>query len=257
MQTTDSLYAMGDLRGLGAQLRKGGWGDREHLRLALIAYVARGRSDEGSARSYWRTALGTIVGDAAKLRELGQLASAWGWNNEQMTVLAKVFEIDPSDRGTFDELMNHNRAEGRTSELVSVLNAYLSANPGDQEQRCGLAYYSMLSGLNVSRAYVTAQETYLAAPDNPRRQLVYAFALWKQKRLQEAWDVLQKVQTSEPGLVPPPLLRAAVLADMERAEDAANELKSFDPSKALPEETNLAAVVASKVKNDARVSRVN
>ena len=44
-----------------------------------------------------------------------------------MVVLSKVFEIDPSDRGVFEELMNHNRAEGRTPELVSVLNAYLSA----------------------------------------------------------------------------------------------------------------------------------
>lgn len=257
MQTTDSLYAMGDLRGLGAQLRKGGWGEREHLRLALIAYVARGRSDEGSARSYWRTALGTVVGDAAKLRELGQLASGWNWRDEEMVVLGKVFEIDPSDRDAFEELMTHNRAAGRTAELVSVLNAYLSTNPGDQEQLCGLAYYRMLSGLNVARAYVTAQETYRAAPESPRRQLVYAFALWKQQRLAEAWEVLQKVETDETGLVPTPLLRAAVLADMERAEDAADELKSFDSSKALPEEARLAAVVASKVKREVRVSHVN
>jgi hypothetical protein len=153
--------------------------------------------------------------------------------------------------------MGHNRAEGRTAELVSVLNAYLSANPGDQEQRCGLAYYSMLSGLNVARAYVTAHETYLAAPDNPRRQLVYAFALWKQRRPQDAWDILAKIQTSELGLVPTPLLRAAVLVDMDRGVDAAAELKHFDAEKALPEEANLATMVASKVKVDARVTHVN
>jgi hypothetical protein len=248
---------MGDLSGLGAQLRKGGWGESEHLRLSLISYVARGRSDEGSARSYWRTALGTAVGDAPKLRQLGQLATAWGWKTEQMGVTSKVFEIDPSDRETFELLMSHYRAEGRTAELVSILNAYLSANPDDMDQRCGLAYYSMLSGLNVARAYVTAHEVYRGEPENHTRRLVYAFALWKQRRPEEAWDVLKSVGTDEVELVPAPLLRAVVLADMERSADAANELKAFDASKALPEEANLATVVASKVRADTRVSHTN
>ena len=255
MQTTDSLYAMGDLRGLGAQLRKGGWGESEHLRLALIAYVARGRSDEGSARSYWRTAMGTVAGNATKLRQLGELANAWQWRSEQMAVVSKVFEIDPSDRKAFEELMAHNRAEGRTAELVSVLTAYLSIKPDDQDQRSVLAYYSMLSGLNVARAYVTAHETYTASPKDPRRQLVYAFALWKQRRLEEAWELLEQVPAEQSGLVPVPLLRAAVLADMERREDAADQLKGFDASKALPEEARLATLVASKVKSEARVSQ--
>jgi hypothetical protein len=42
---------------------------------------------------------------------------------------------------------------------------------------------------------------------------------------------------------------------MERREDAADQLKEFDASKALPEEARLATLVASKVKSDARVSR--
>ena len=257
MQTANSLYAMGDLDGLGAQLRKGGWGDYEHLRLALIAYVSRGRGDAGGARSYWRTALGSAVGDAVKLRQLGELAANWKWRTEQIAVVSKVFEIDPSNREAFSELMTYWRGEGRTAELVSVLSAYLSAHPGDQEQLCGLAYYSMLSGLNVSRAYVTAQESYRAAPTDPNRQLVYAFALWKQRRPQEAWELLEKVEGGPGALVPAALLRAAVLADMERRADAADALKAFDASKALPEEASLATIVASKVRSDARVSRVN
>lgn len=255
MQTTDSLYAMGDLRGLGAQLRKGGWGEHEHLRLALIAYVARGRSDEGSARSYWRTAMGTVLGKSAELRQLGELASAWGWSDEQIGIVSKVFEIDPSNREAFEQLMTHYRSAGRTAELVSVLNAYLSINPGDQDQLSGLAYYSMLSGLNVARAYVTAHDSYRAAPNEPKRQVVYAFALWKQRRFQEAWEMLEKVKTDDPELVPLPLLRAAVLADLERGEEAAAQLKEFDQSKALPEESNLATLVASKVKSGDRVTQ--
>lgn len=257
MQTTDSLYAMGDLRGLGTELRKGAWGEREHLRYALIAYVARGRGDEPSSRSYWRSALGSAVGSAAKLNNLAELAAAWKWRNEQMAVVAKVFEIDPSNGDAFTELMSFYRSEGRTAELVAVLNAYLSTNPRDQDRICDLAYYSMLSGLNVARAYVTAHDSYRAAPQDPTRRLVYAFALWKQRRPQEAWELLEEMRTEQKDLVPAALLRAAVLADMERRADAADALKAFDATKALPEEASLAAVVASKLKTDPRVSKTN
>ena len=172
-------------------------------------------------------------------------------------MLSMVFEINPSNRDAFDLLMAYYRGEGRTAELVSILTAHLSANPDDVNQRCGLAYYSMLSGLNVARAYVTAHEVYRAAPEDHRRRLVYAFALWKQRRPEEAWDVLKNMKAEELELVPTPLLRAAVLADMERSADAADELKAFDASKALPEEANLATVVASKVRADTRVSKAN
>lgn len=254
MQTTDSLFAMGDLQGLGIQLRKGSWDDREHLRLALIAYVSRKRSDAAGAKSYWRTAIGSVGGDSRKLKELGALASAWQWRAERMEVLGRIYENDPSNRDAFAELIEYYRSVGRTAELVSILNAYLSAHPNDQTQQCGFAYYSMLSGLDVSRAYVTAQDTFNASPKDPVRRLVYAFALWKQKRPQEAWELLEAVRDQEDALVPASLLRAAVLADMERKADAAVALKTFDRSKALPEESTMAAVVASKLKTDRRVS---
>jgi hypothetical protein len=254
MQTTDSLYAMEDLAGLGTQLRKGAWAEHEHLRLALIAYVARGKKDDTTARSYWRTALGSAVGSATKLQDLAALASAWAWKAEKMSVVAKLYEFDPSDREAFDQLMSHYRTEGRTPELVAVLNAYCSAHPKDQDQRCTLAYYSMLSGLNVSRAYVTANEVYRSAPDDPRRKVVFAFSLWKQRRTQEAWDLLKDTPSVDGEFVPVALLKAAVLSDMDRKDEAAESLSAFDRSRALPEENTLATVVASKVKAEVRVS---
>lgn len=257
MQTSDSLFAMGDQRGLAAQLRKGGWNENEHLRLALIAYVSRARSDESAAKSYWRTAVGSVTGDEQKLKELSSLAAAWNWRAESMETLGRIYEINPSNTATFTELMNYYRAAGRTSELVTVLNAYISAHPNDQAQRCGFAYYSMLSGVNVSRAYVTAQESFNAAPNDPLRRMVYAFALWKQRRPQEAWELLEKASDEQEAIVPTALLRAAVLADMERRDDAAAALKTFDRTRALPEESTLATLVASKLKTDRRTLGLN
>jgi Uncharacterized enzyme of heme biosynthesis len=256
MQAADSLFAMGDVAGLSTHLRKGGWGEHEHLRLALIAYVSRQRGDESAARSYWRTAMGTAGTHRTRLQQLRAIASSWEWKNEAIDALARLYEGNPSNEEQFAELMRHYRAVGRTGDMVAVLNAYLSAHPGDQTQRCELAYYSMLSGLNLARAYVAAQEVYLAAPEDPRRRTVYAFSLWKQRRAKEAWDVLEQVSEAPSDLVPIALLRAAVLADMERREDAAEALQKFDPSRALPEEARIAALVEDKLKG-ARVSRVD
>lgn len=257
MQAADSLFAMGDFRGLGAQLRKGAWGEREHLRMALIAYVSRNRAEESGARSYWRTAIGSASGNPDKLAQLHSLATRWGWPAEKAEAGMRIYEANPGNTETFRELVSYYRANGRTAELVTLLNAYLSAHPADAAQRCELAYYSMLSGLNVTRAYVVAQEVYRAAPTDPTRQLVYAFALWKQRRPQEAWEILEKVNPGEATLVPGGLLRAAVLADMERRDDAASALENFDPKNALPEEAKIGVVVASKIRVDDRVSKAD
>jgi hypothetical protein len=257
MQAADSLLAMQDWRGLSALLRKGSWGEREYLRLALTTYVARHRSDESLARSYWRTAVGAAAGQPAKLDNLKALATAWNWSNERIDALAELYKSNPGDLTTFNELMNHYRAAGRTPELVGVLNAYLSMRPNDQGVRCEHAYYAMLSGLDLARAYVAAQETYKAAPEAPERRLVYAFALWKQRRTREAWELLEHTQPKSERLVPEALLRAAVLADLDRHDDAASALKGFDSNRALPEEARLAALVASRLREDSRVSRLN
>ncbi|HYP15801.1 MAG TPA: hypothetical protein VEQ65_01210 [Opitutus sp.] len=257
MQAADSLLAMGDIRGLGAQLRKGAWDDFEHLRLALVAYVSRQRAEENSARSYWRTAMGTAAGSADKLKHLESLASLWNWSGERAEALSRIYEGNPANKEAFTELITYYRSAGRTSELVSVLQAYLSAHPRDAAQQCSYAYYSMLSGLNVAQAYITARDVYQAAPREADRSLVYAFSLWKQRRPQEAWEILEHVEGAGSELVPAPLLRAAVLADMERRDDAKQALQTFQRQGALPEEATIATLVASKLNQPARVTHVN
>ena len=256
MRTADALVALGDLRGLRAQLSRMNWDQQDHLRLALIAYVAHSRQDEDEARSYWRTALGAAAGDPDRLRQLGALATHWNWQPEKMEALARVFGADPNDLATRNELMRYYRSTGQTSNLVAVLNAYLSAHPDDQAERCGFAYYSMLSGLNISQAYVIAKEAYDAEPGATLPRLVYAFALWKQRRPQEAWDLLEDVADHGPAVVPAPLLRAAVLADLNRRADAERSLGDFDATRALPEEATLATMLESRLKEFPRVSRL-
>jgi hypothetical protein len=67
---------------------------------------------------------------------------------------------------------------------------------------------------------------------------------------------LEQVGTDDSHLVPVILLRAAVLADIDRKEDAKRELQTFDAKNALPEEANLATVLRSRLKDDSRVTQV-
>ncbi len=257
MRTSDSLLAVGDLAGLAAQLRRSSWPDCEHLRFALTAYACRERGDDNGAQSYWRSAVAATGGDQEKLQELETLASHWRWRPEKMDVLNRIFAIDPSDPGTFKELMTYYRGAGRTAELVAVLDSYLSTHPLDEDRRAGFAYYCMLSGLDISRAYVAAREIYQADPNATERRLVYAFALWKQHRPREAWNLVEQLGPDPASLVPAALVRAAVLADMDRRQDAARMLQQFDRSNALPEEADLATMLVSRIKDEKQVSRLN
>lgn len=254
MQTSDALAATGDWKRLATQLRQGQWGEQEHLRMALTALTARERNDPSSARSYWRSALASAAGEAEKLRQLEMLATRWGWQAEATEVLARRYDINPGDRATFDVLMTHHRSAGRTAEMVRVLESYVSAHPDDRAQACELAYYRMLSGLDLSRAYLAARDAYDAAPQERRTRLVYAFALWKQNRSQEAMELIEGIGAAETDLVPAALLRAAVLADLDRADEARAVLERFDTAQALPEEAKLSTMVASRIKPGARVS---
>lgn len=254
MRTSDALLATGDWKSLATQLRQGSWGAQDHLRMALTALAARERNDPSSARSYWRSALASASGEPETLRQLERLARRWGWEDEATEVLARRYAIDPSDRATFDLLMNRHRKAGRTAEMVNVLESYVAVHPDDWEQACELAYYRMLSGLNISRAYLAARKAYDAAPQARRARLVYAFALWKQRRPQEALELIGETEPTREDVVPAALVRAAVLTDLKRAEEARATLERFDAGRALPEEARLGTLVASRIRSGARVS---
>jgi hypothetical protein len=138
--------------------------------------------------------------------------------------------------------------------MVNVLESYVAVHPDDWEQACELAYYRMLSGLNISRAYLAARKAYDAAPQARRARLVYAFALWKQRRPQEALELIGETEPTREDVVPAALVRAAVLTDLKRAEEARATLERFDAGRALPEEARLGTLVASRIRSGARVS---
>lgn len=254
MQLADSLFAARDMKGLNELLRTSDWGPNDAVRLALLAYVARANGNENEARTQWRRALTLAGRDVGRLQPLAELATDWKWRAERLEAWDRLFDRMPNDPAILDELMAYHRAAGRTGDMVRVLDSYLSAHPAGAPQVAEFAYYSMLSGINVSRAYLNAKQAYEAAPSDLKRRLVYAFALWQQKRPEEAWKLVQNVDQKEDTLVPVPLLRAVILSDLNRPKDAKETLGDFGGEHVLPEEATMAMNLRRRLSDSARVS---
>jgi hypothetical protein len=241
MAQANELYAKHDLADLQSALRGATWEGEDHVRLALLAYSERGTGDEVASRETWLAAVVEAGYEVPKLQELATLSKQWAWQKERIEVLDRIFVHQPEDAAAFGELREFYRKNGRTQDLVRILDAYVTYHPADDRAMGDFAYYSMLCGINLARAYVAAKNGYDLAPEIGERRLVYAFALWKQKRTSEAWHVLQGAAGGAEGVVPEQLLRVAVLADLGRRSDALAQLGAYRPANPLPEESHLAS----------------
>lgn len=241
MAQANELYAKRDMDGLQRVLREGSWSGEEHVRLALLAYSERGLGDEVAARETWLASISQAGYSVTSLQDLVALSKQWGWQKERFEALDRIFEHQPEDAEMFAELRDYYRGSGRTQDLVRVLDVYVTYHPSDDRAMGDFAYYSMLCGINLARAYVAAKNGFDLAPESADRRLVYAFSLWKQKRSNEAWQVLQGNSATVDSVVPQPLLRGAVLADLGRRSDAIAQLQEYKPSNPLPEESHLAS----------------
>jgi len=254
MAQANELYAKRDMEGLERVLRSNSWPGENHVRLALLAYAERGKGDEVGARETWIASLAEAGYGIAQMQDLADLSAQWKWKKERFEALDRIFEHQPEDQQMFGELRDYYRSNGRTQDLVRTLDAYVTYHPSDDRALGDFAYYSMLCGINLARAYVAAKNGYDLAPENADRRLIYAFALWKQKRTNEAWQMLQGSPGSADSVVPQQLLRGAVLADMGRRSDALVQLGEYNPQNPLPEESHLASSLRRALTDGQRLS---
>ena len=192
--------------------------------------------------------------DTARLQDLGALSKEWGWRRERFEVLEQIYEHRPEDTQVFAELRDYYRGTGRTQDLIRILDSYVTSHPSDDRAMGEFSYYSMLCGINLARAYVAAKNGYDLAPESEDRRLIYAFSLWKQKRPDEAWSLIQHDARGGDTVVPEALLRGAVLMDLGRRSDALVQLKDYKPSNPLPEETHLVSSLRRDLGSGTRLS---
>ena len=247
MQLADSLYAMPDWTGLRDLLRTTKWQDADYLRSALLAYVLR-RDGELQSDGEWRQALALADRDTVKLQNLRMLVTEWKWRPERLEILSLIFERTPTDRLLLAELLHSYRDAGRTADLERVLGLFVGDNPEPIEEAVALAYYSLLLDKNVAHAHVVARNAFEAAPADPVRRMVYAFSLWKQRRVAEAMPLLAGMPAgAKSELVSIPLMRATIQGQMGARDAALASLAEFNAASALPEEAALAAKISSQL----------
>lgn len=256
MQLADSLYAAADWNGLHTMLRATDWKTEDYLRLALLSYVARTREDALQSRESWRQALLASERNVARIQNLQALTVQWNWPAERIETVNILYERAPTDKALLAELTKHYRDAKRTRDLVRVITLFVSRTSDTTDEAVAQAYYSILTDVSVARAHVVAKTTFEATPDDATRRVVHAFSLWKQKRAAEANTLLAGLKpdaTSE--LVPIPLVRAAIQADMNLLEEARASLQAFNTETALPEEAALAGKISAQLAKAAETAK--
>jgi hypothetical protein len=230
-------------------MRADRWEERDFLRLALLSYAQHQQEQrESEARGSWQAAVASAGNTEASLSVLKDLAHGWGWNGEYIDLLNRAFQRDSRDNQAFTELSRYYANLHQTGELARVYQLHLEAAPDDAEAKSRFAYYSLLINSNLSRAYALAKEGYDAAPADPFRAKAYAFALYRQARAADGWELVGKLGDSkEKGPLQLDLVKAALAAQQNLFKEAKSLLDGFDPSSALPEETELAHSIAKTI----------
>jgi len=241
MELADTFYASDDFAGLENALKSDRWETNDFLRLSLLSYAQKNQNRESSALSSWRTALASAGSNTANLFALAEICERWGWTQERIELFSRIFQRDALNQKVFTELVEHYTKTGQTADLARIHEQRGEANPNDFETKARSAYYSLLTGSNLSRAHVLAREAYDNAPDDLFRTKVYALSLLKQNRLGDTWRLLDPLpDQKDSGQAQTSLIKA--LASMQRKDQvqAKISLDLFDPATALPQEVSLA-----------------
>lgn len=251
MELSDTLYANDDYRALESTLKNERWEENDFLRLALLTYAQRGLNQASSATITWRTAVAAAGSGTPQLTALVEMCDRWGWAPERLELLGRMYQRDPSDTKVFNELVEHFNKTGQTRELARLYERRLEDNPDDRDAKGRLAYYSLLTGTNLSRAHVLAKEAYDDAPENPLRAKAYALSLLKQSRGADSLRVLENLpEQKESGQAQTSLLRAAAAAQRHDENQSRALLQNFDASTALPEEAAMAESITRSFKKE-------
>ncbi|PTY05459.1 hypothetical protein DB347_13845 [Opitutaceae bacterium EW11] len=249
MELAESLYASDDYKNLQASVQTGNWANRDFLRQAILAYAQRQQGRPSEADNTWRIAVASAGTRAANFSALAELAHRWGWNQEYIELLSRIYQRDPGDTKAFAELIEHYTKNNQTADLARVYQLRVDAGPNDDDAKARFAYFSLLTNTNVSRAYVLAKEAYDAAPSDAFRTKVYAFSLYKQSRTGDAVQLVDKLSGGkERGPLQLSLVKAALAAQQNQLKEAQTLLGEFDTSSALPEEAALADSIAKTIR---------
>jgi Flp pilus assembly protein TadD len=231
-------------------LRPARWATRDYFRQAILAFAQRNLGKQREFEETWRSTLVAVGNNPEDLATLLAQVTVWNWNSERIEVLWRIFQINPRDERTQQQLIAHERAAGNTPNLNRLFSRLIESNPADAAAKNNLAYTSLLLNTNLTRAHALAREAHQAEPHNPYFLTTYAFSLLRQGKPAEGLaliDRLDPVQLTQPERI---ILRSALLQAAGQPEEAAIMLNTVTGAGMLPEERRLLAETRAAVNRD-------
>jgi len=230
---------MRDWDSLGAMLDKQDWRDLEYYRLALRAKVFREQGNASAAKGAWLRAMKATDYRLERLSQLTRTTSAWEWNAEMEQVMKIIVARFPSEKATFQALVNWFYSTGNTAALKNLLTRVVEADPANASAKNNLAMTSLLLNPQDSRGHELAQEIYRQQPTNAFFVSTYAYALHVREKNQEALELFQKLKPEELEVPSVAAYYGIILNDTGHGPTAKKYLELGQQARLLPEELTL------------------
>lgn len=217
------------------------WGEIDFERLAMLAFAQRQLGNLAAYGETWRLALVEAGTNTPKLNQLLQRTTTWGWREQRIDVLWRLFQQNPRERAVQQQLFAHERAQGNTLNLNRLFSRLLEADPSDANTRNNFAYTSLLLGANTARAANLARESLSQDPKNPYFATTHALALLRTGKPAEARQLLDGFNSLQLWQPERAIVHAAVLVGNDQIDEADLLLGSVADRGLLPEEKQLLA----------------
>jgi hypothetical protein len=245
---------------LEAFLRRCNWKESEFERLLLVAMAQLRQGNDAAFGETWRLALTSAGTSTAKLDVLRQRTTLWGWADQRIEVLWRLFQQNPRDTAIYQQLYAHERVHGNTANLNRLFARLLEVAPADINAKNNFAYTALLLGQASARAVNLAREAHAADPKNPYFATTYALALLRSGQPAQARTALESIDSFQLWQPERALIQAAVFAATGNPDEADTLLATVDDRTFLPEEKALLGetrtTIAQRRRNTARDTQI-
>ena len=247
VRMSEALFNSRDWAALEETMKAAKWDRAEFYRLALLSYAMRAQGKEKEFRDAWQLAVISAEVEPRNYRLLLDQAQRWGWSSERLDLLWRLFQKDPTDNELYNELIEINRRSGNTVALSRVFQRRLELKPADDLAKNNLAFLSLLLNTNLAQAFRFSRDAYENDRESPFKATTYAFAFFRQGRIDDAIEVINRLSTEDRERPERALYVGAILAAKGRWTDAKTALARVVPSQLLPEERQLLDQTREKI----------
>jgi cellulose synthase operon protein C len=234
-----ALLLQKDFPALEKYLRGCKWTENEFARHALLAYRHRAAGQTSEFNEEWKLAVIELGNNPRRLQTLTAQVTSWGWQEQRFELLWKRFMLEPGNQPLRNELIGWERSRGNTGALNRLFSRIVETDPGDMDSKNNYAYTSMLLGVNLERAYQSANQAYRSNPKNPFFATTYALALYRQGKAAEALEIMQGLGVLGITVPERTLLNAILLVANGHTDEGASLMAPLKADTFLPEERRM------------------